>query len=99
MDNNKDKSFSEKLSKIADEAEKDPARKKIDPLENYDIEGPDVRETVDEDVVTPVVPLAPVGTPAPGVEAVDRSGNVAAVAPLVTPLDIEEEDEIEKRKR
>lgn len=100
MNNNNDKSFSEKLAKIANEAEKDPARKKLDPLENYDIEGPDVHGETDKDVVKPVVPLAPVGGTTPGLEAQDRAGNVGAVAPLVTPLtDEEEEDEIEKRKR
>lgn len=99
MSDNKEKNFSDKLANIADEAEKDPARNKVDPLENYEIEGSDVHGQVDGEVVTPVIPLAPVGTPVPGAETQDRAGNVAAVAPLVVPDVEDEEDEIEKRMR
>lgn len=99
MNDNKEKSFSDKLAAIANEAEKDPARKKIDPLENYDIEGPDVHGHVEKDAVVPVVPLAPIGAPAPGAEAQNATGNVAAVAPLVTHDLEDDEDEIDKRSR
>ncbi len=99
MNDNKEKSFSDKLANIADEAEKDPARKKIDPLENYEIEGPDVSDPADRDAVTPVVPLAPVGGGATGVETQDRSGNVAPIAPLVVPELDDEDDENDERMR
>lgn len=77
--NNRDKhekNFSDKLAEVAREAEKDPARKKIDPLENYDIEGPDVRE-VD------ATPIVPIGNPVPGFETQHHAGEVAAVAPII----------------
>lgn len=92
--NNHDKSYSDKLAEIAREAEKDPARNKIDPLENYDIEGPDVRE------VDPT-PIVPVGNPVPGFESQHHAGEVAAVAPIIDASDdhLTEEEAIAAARR